>query len=557
MTASRLRLLGAFALETAFSPAPLHMGRKAQALLAAVALQGSQGLSRTRLISLLWGEHGEEEARGALRQCLHLLRRSLGTAADLLEIDGERLVVAQHACEVDVIRFESLAASRDLADWGTAAAIYRGDFIEALEAGPDFELWAAVERERLRNLAHGVLSRLSHQTLDGATREQAEQLAHRLLASDRVHEGCYRALMRLYAAAGLRAKALQTWNECRETLRRELDVEPSDETAAVIKRLRGHAAVDSAPPASAPTPVPFVPVVSPARSGDDPRVVDLNLRGWEQYVLYTPDGNLRARAAFEEAVRLAGDHAEVIARVGWTYWTEATSRWTGDPDASMAQAFQWASRAIACNRGRSTPHSLMGKVLLWRGQHDVALQQFRAAVELEPHYSWAHFHLAEALMWAGQCDEALAEVSRALALDQNDHGIFLNVRGFALWMMRENRAARLALHSALTRNPTYFWPALMLAVVDAEEGDLAAAADAAATALGRRPRFSVSYVERALPFRMPEHRRRMVDALRACGMPEDEAAPPHMGKSAPEDVHPGLERASPGNRPWIAGHSPQ
>lgn len=526
MSISSLRLLGAFALTTADSRAPVRLGRKAQALLACAAIQGGAGVPRGRLIALLWPDHGEAEARGALRQSLHLLRRALGTAAEGLDSQGERIALRENAWEVDLRRFEALAGRPDLDSMLTAAALYGGDLLEGLDAGAEFGHWAAAERERLRELAQRLLAALVARGDEPAAHERAVALAHRLLASDPVHEGCYRALMQLHARAGLRAKALQTWNECREALQRELGVEPSAETAALVEQLCRGAAASAAPDRARASPaVSFVPVVSPARAGDDPQVVDLNLRGWEQYVLYTPEGNLRARAAFEEAVRLAGDHAEVIARVGWTWWTEATSRWSSDPDASMAQAFHWASRAIACNRGRSTPHSLMGKILLWRGEHDAALEQFRVAVALEPGYSWAHFHLADALMWAGQCDEALAEASRALALDQNDHGMFLTIRGFAFWMIREYRAARLALHSALTRNPGYFWPALMLAVVDAEEGNLPAATAAAAAARGRRPGFSVSYAEHVLPFRMAGHRRRMVEALRACGMPQDEGAP--------------------------------
>lgn len=528
MTASTLRLLGTFALETPFSAAPLQVGRKAQALLAAVALQGGAGLSRNRLVTLLWADHGDDEARGALRQCVHLLRRTLGPAADLLESEGDRLVLSAPACDVDVLRFEALAASDELVDMNAAADLYRGDLVEGLDAGPDFERWATVERERLRNVAHRLLEHLAARAADDATRDQAVRLALRLLASDPVHEGCYRALMRLYAGAGLRAKALQAWKECREALRRELGVDPSDETAAVMKQSCPGMAATVAAPAPASSTVPFVPVVSPGRSGDDPRVVDLNLRGWQQYVLYTPEGNLKARAAFEQAVRLAGDHAEVIARVGWTYFSEATSRWTSDPEASMAQAAHWASRAIGCNRGRSTPHALMGKILLWQGEYDAALAQFRAAAALEPNYSWAHFHLADGLAWSGECDAALAEVGRALALDQDDHGMFLTVRGFGLWLLREHRAARLALDSALTRNPAYAWGALMLAVVHAEEGNLAAAAAAAATARRLHPCLSVSYAEHVLPIRVPEHRRRMVDALRACGMPREPAPAPQL-----------------------------
>jgi DNA-binding SARP family transcriptional activator/Flp pilus assembly protein TadD len=532
MSASRLRLLGAFALETPFSPAPVRLGRKAQALLACAAMHGGAGVSRVRLIALLWPDHGDEQARGALRQCLHLLRRAVGTGADLLASDGDRLVLRSHACEVDVHRFEVLAASDDLLALKSAARLYRGDFLDGLDVGADFDRWTATERERLRDLACRVLSRLSEATLDAADHDQAVQLAHQLLATDPVHEGCYRALMRLHARAGLRAKAVQTWNDCREELQRELGVEPGSETASLLSELSAVAAAavpDRAAQALPTMPfpgTPRVPVVSGPRVGDDPRVVDLNLRGWESFCRCTPEDNLLARAAFEEAVRLAGDHAEVIARVGWTHFMESVSGWTWDHDGAMDQAYRWASRAISCNRsGRSTPHTLMGKVLLRRGQFDEALAQLRTAAALEPHYAWANFHLAEGLMLAGECDKALAAVSRALALDLNDHGMFLTIRGFALWMIGELQAAQMALDSAVTRNPSYFWAQMGLIAVHAERGDLARARAAAETARRLNPRFSVWYAERVLPMRVPEHQRRMSQALRAAGALEEQGQP--------------------------------
>ena len=82
MSAWTLRLLGAFMLKAASSAQPLRMGRKGQALLSYVAAQGSGGANRTRLVALLWADHGDDEARNALRQCLHQTRRVLGAAAD-------------------------------------------------------------------------------------------------------------------------------------------------------------------------------------------------------------------------------------------------------------------------------------------------------------------------------------------------------------------------------------------------------------------------------------------------------------------------------------------
>jgi DNA-binding SARP family transcriptional activator len=528
MPASTLRLLGDFALETPSSPAPLRLGRKPRALLACVALQGSAGASRDRLISLLWPDHSDDEARGALRQCLHLLRGALGDAAEGLDSDGDHIVLRDAVFEVDVRRFETLAARSDIASMLLAADLYRGEFIESLGAGTEFATWAAAERERLRGIAQGLLTRLSESAVGTPACDVTVRLAQRLLAADPVHEGSYRALMRLHARAGLRAKALQTWNECRRVLRRELDVEPSAQTAALIEQLFGGVGV-----AAGAEPRTIERQASPAagslagflsgNSGDDPVVVDLLLRGWQFFTLLTAESNAKARAAFEAAVDRAGDHAEALARLGWTHLMDSLSGWSADPVLSFDLASKCASRAIACNRGHPTPHTLMSKVLLWRMEYEPAFDHLKHAADIAPSFAYPYFHMGEASMWCGRCDEALAHLSRALELDHNDHGMFLTIRGLALWMMGEQREAQVALNSAITRNPTYAWPYGGLVASYAECGELKLARDAAITARRLNRRFSLSFAEHVMPFRNPEHRRRHVEAWRAAGMPQDEA----------------------------------
>jgi len=101
--------------------------------------------------------------------------------------------------------------------------------------------------------------------------------------------------------------------------------------------------------------------------------------------------------------------------------------------------------------------------------------------------------------------------------------VFLTIRGLTLWMMGELREAQAALDSAITRNPTYAWAHGALVGVHVERGDIEVARVAAATARRLNRRFSLSFAQDVLPFRMPEHRRRELDAWRAAGMPQYEA----------------------------------
>src|ERR1700749_3034835 len=55
--------------------------KKARALLAFLAAQGCQPVSRERLADLLWPYQGSEQARHSLRNCLLELRKALGRSA--------------------------------------------------------------------------------------------------------------------------------------------------------------------------------------------------------------------------------------------------------------------------------------------------------------------------------------------------------------------------------------------------------------------------------------------------------------------------------------------
>src|SRR5262245_33906393 len=64
----------------------LRVPKKAQALLAFLALQKGRPIPRDQLATLLWGNSATEQARQSLRQCLAALRRAMGATADELII---------------------------------------------------------------------------------------------------------------------------------------------------------------------------------------------------------------------------------------------------------------------------------------------------------------------------------------------------------------------------------------------------------------------------------------------------------------------------------------
>lgn len=528
-----LRLLGELAIDGPSGPRALHLGRKGRALLVLVGAHGARGVARERLLAMLWGDEHHRDAHAALRQCLHQVRGELGEAADILAGVGDRIVLSEALCSVDVVQFEQWAGREDLPTLLGAARLYRDDLADGVEAGAEFGQWVATERERLRDLAHGVAGRLVERAEEPAALEQAAQLARRLLGPDPLHEGTTRALMQLYARAGLRPRALQVFEACREALRRELGIEPTAATLALAASLAAPAA-PAAPLAPAGIGEPqsgapagahvatFTPPGSTLRAIDDPVVLDQMLRGWQLFTTYTAEGHAQARQVYAQILTIDPHHADALTLLGWTHWFDAIGGRSPDAEASLERAEQLARRALAGGAGRAPPHGLMGKVLLWRRRHAESGQHLQQAVALAPAYAYMHFHLGEWTMWCARPDESLSHLDRALRLDPNDHGVFLTVRGLALWQAGDADGAGAVLASALRRNPAYPWAHGALAVVQHEAGDLGAARRSAEIARRLNRRFSVDHAERALPWLRAEERTRFVAAWRAAGLPEHE-----------------------------------
>jgi DNA-binding SARP family transcriptional activator len=211
--------------------------KKARALVAYLAAQGEQPVSRERLADLLWPYQGSEQARHSLRNCLLELRKGLtGGAADCLFTDFSSCRL--RAAEIDLDAFERLSRGEDAATLQAAADLYRGEFLAdfVIDSEP-FQEWLAAERDRSLDIVCAVLQRLTAEYDGGGYHDAAIQSARRLVALDPLSELGQRALIRAYARAGRRGEALRQYRSCAETLKRELGVAPDAETQSLANEV--------------------------------------------------------------------------------------------------------------------------------------------------------------------------------------------------------------------------------------------------------------------------------------------------------------------------------
>jgi TolB-like protein/DNA-binding SARP family transcriptional activator len=264
---NELRLLGPLSL--AIHGHELHqLPRKADALLALLALQPGRPITRETVADFLWTDRGPEQARHSLRQTLLVLRRSVGD--NLIHAEGNCLVIPPSALAVDAIEFEARAASTDRDILAEAARLYRGELLE--NRGPvalRFDDWLALERSRFAALAANILRRLAAACAVAGEIETAIAAAMRLVTIDNLCEDSHRLLIELLARAGRRAEALRRFDAVAELLKRELGVRPDNETVALVRRIR----MESSTPAATGRHEPAAPGATIAIDKTVPRPV--------------------------------------------------------------------------------------------------------------------------------------------------------------------------------------------------------------------------------------------------------------------------------------------
>ena len=142
MTQLSIRLFGGFRAQHG-STRPLAIRRKkAQALLAYLAMHPGQTCSRDSLAGLLWSGTTDEHARHNLRQTLFALRQAVDP--DPFIVDGEQIGLRERAVEVDVAGFERGVAAGPRAALREAAARYQGELLEGLRVDEaPFDDWLA------------------------------------------------------------------------------------------------------------------------------------------------------------------------------------------------------------------------------------------------------------------------------------------------------------------------------------------------------------------------------------------------------------------------------
>jgi DNA-binding SARP family transcriptional activator len=234
-TSLRLRLLGAFVLETDGVPARLPPA--ARRVLAFISLH-ERPLERAYLAGSLWLDSSDERAHANLRSALWRLRHH---GRNLVDCSGSSL---QLGGEVAIDLHESRRIAREvLAGAPPPADISAHLAALAVDVLPDwYEDWVMFERECHRQLRLRALEGLCEQLVAAGRADEALEAGLAAVAGEPLRESAYRAIVRVHIAVGNAGEAVRLYRLYRRVLLKQLGAEPSPLMEALIASLRVPAA---------------------------------------------------------------------------------------------------------------------------------------------------------------------------------------------------------------------------------------------------------------------------------------------------------------------------
>ena len=254
-----------------------------------------------------------------------------------------------------------------------------------------------------------------------------------------------------------------------------------------------------------------------------------NSKAWELFMqgrhrwlsTRTRQGLVQARRLFKQAVALDAKFARAIAALGALHMSEVHVGLNESPETSLAEAYEYLSKALALDDSLAVTHGLMGQYHMMKGEHDQAIATGERALSMSFDEAAVAGYVAEILFFAGMFERAHVTIRKGLGFAPTASPINLNTLGMIdLWQGRPD-AALLAFQESLAGAPDFLTSRLLLAATHAVLGQEKETKDAVGEILRIEPDFKLEkWAPPLFPFRREADLEHMLDLLRSTGLPE-------------------------------------
>jgi LuxR family transcriptional regulator, maltose regulon positive regulatory protein len=202
-------------------------------------LQMQHPMTREEIGEVFWPESEPEQLKLRFKNNLYRLRHALGMETIQFEdqhyffnnqIDYEYDVddLVMHLARVN----ETKDDQEKIGHLSSAVALWRDTYLKGIDA-----TWVWAERSRLEKLCEDTFRQLINLHRKLGNKAIALQVCQRALQVNVCLEDIHRIAMRLHADMGNRMDVIWQYQTCRDALKNQLDISPSEETENLYKQL--------------------------------------------------------------------------------------------------------------------------------------------------------------------------------------------------------------------------------------------------------------------------------------------------------------------------------
>jgi tetratricopeptide (TPR) repeat protein len=247
-----------------------------------------------------------------------------------------------------------------------------------------------------------------------------------------------------------------------------------------------------------------------------------NLDAWSAYHLglhhlyqFSPNGNERATALFEQAIAKEPGFARAYAGLSFAHFESAFLHFADDVSQAADLAHRFAEQSLEHEPLDPFGNLVMGRASWLRGDLEASLPWLDRANELSPSYAQGKYSRAWAGTLIGEGAHGQGLVDAALELSPLDPLLYgmLGVRSFSHMVLDQPAEAAGWADRAARAPRAHPLIELIAAVAHGLNGDHARATFWAQSALKRRPDLKGADFLRAFPFRDPATRARISRTL--------------------------------------------
>jgi adenylate cyclase len=226
-----------------------------------------------------------------------------------------------------------------------------------------------------------------------------------------------------------------------------------------------------------------------------------------------------AKHLLKRATEIDPTYAQAHALTAYLTALEVLYGWTPE-ERALPLAWDAAQKALLLDPDDPWVHLALGYVHQQCRRSQDAVQEYENALFLNPNFALAHTYMAAALSFLGRIDDAFVHIATSERLSPRGlfHGVNNLMRAVAHFFAGEHREAVVFARKSVLESPGIVTAYRHLVVNCALVGELDEARAALNILKRLQPEISVAWIEKWLPYRSANDRRKFIEAFRLAGL---------------------------------------